>query len=103
MAVQHNPFVYGRPITREEDLADRELYSRPYMRRHGIRGPGSVDGAVRTLTDLGELEMATSGPVPTDPLFAAWVRERMGNCGSGWGILNYLVPVRIPCRLPCDA
>jgi hypothetical protein len=24
MSVQQNPFVYGRPITREEDLADRE-------------------------------------------------------------------------------
>ena len=24
MTVQHNPFVYGSPITREEDLADRE-------------------------------------------------------------------------------
>jgi hypothetical protein len=24
MTVQQNPFVYGRPITREEDLADRE-------------------------------------------------------------------------------
>ena len=56
----------------------RELYSRPYMRRHGIRSPGSVDAAVRTLTDLGELEISISGPVPTDPLFAAWVREGMG-------------------------
>ncbi len=55
----------------------RELYSRPYMRRHGIRSPGSVDAAVRTLTDLGELEIANTGPVPTDPLFATWVRERM--------------------------
>ncbi len=56
----------------------RELYSRPYMRRHGIRGPGSVDGAVRTLVNLGELETGNDGPTPTDPLFAAWVRERMG-------------------------
>jgi hypothetical protein len=54
----------------------RELYSRPYMRRHGIRGPGSVNSAVRTLVDAGELESGT--PTPTDPLFAAWVREGMG-------------------------
>ena len=39
----------------------RELYSRPYLRRHGIRGPGSVDGAVRALLDLGELETISSG------------------------------------------
>lgn len=56
----------------------RELYSRPYMRRHGIRSPGSVDGAARTLTDLGELEIRNNVPEPTDPLFAAWVREPMG-------------------------
>lgn len=56
----------------------RELYSRPYMRRHGIRGPGSVDGAVGTLVDVGELETRNDGPRPTDPLFASWVRERMG-------------------------
>ena len=56
----------------------RELYSRPYMRRHGIRSPGSVDGATRTLTDLGELEIRNNVPEPTDPLFAAWVREPMG-------------------------
>lgn len=55
-----------------------ELYARPYLRRHGIRSPGSVDSAVRTLTDLGELAIGNDGPEPTDPLFAAWVRERMG-------------------------
>jgi uncharacterized protein len=54
----------------------RELYSRPYMRRHGIRSPGSVNSAVRTLVDAGELESGT--PTPTDPLFVAWVREGMG-------------------------
>jgi hypothetical protein len=37
-----------------------------------------MDGAVRTLTDLGELEIRNDVPEPTDPLFAAWVRERMG-------------------------
>ena len=48
------------------------------MRRHGISGPGSIDGAVRTLTDVGELEITNTGPEPTDPLFATWLRERMG-------------------------
>jgi hypothetical protein len=56
----------------------RELYSRPYMRRHGIRSPGSINSAVRTLVDAGELEVRAGTPTPTDPLFAAWVRERMG-------------------------
>jgi len=56
----------------------RELYSRPYMLRHGIRGLGSVDGAVRKLMDLGELETGNDSLQPTDPLFAAWVRVRMG-------------------------
>jgi hypothetical protein len=55
-----------------------EMYSRPYMRRHGIRGPGSVNSAVRTLVDIGELEIRNDNPEPTDPLFATWVRGRMG-------------------------
>jgi AAA+ ATPase superfamily predicted ATPase len=55
-----------------------EMTSRPYLERHGIRGTGSLRSAIRTLTDAGDLEQ-TKGkvPVPTDPLLATWVRERM--------------------------
>jgi hypothetical protein len=37
------------------------------MRCRDIRAPDSVDGAVRTLADLGELETGNDGPRPTDP------------------------------------
>jgi AAA+ ATPase superfamily predicted ATPase len=37
MAVQENPFVYGRPISREEDLADREEEKRA-LRRDVLSG-----------------------------------------------------------------
>jgi uncharacterized protein len=55
-----------------------KLTSRVYLQRHGIKGTGSLRSAIRTLTDAGDLEQ-TGGkrPVPTDPLLAAWVRERM--------------------------
>lgn len=54
------------------------MTSRPYLERHGIKGTGSLRSAIRTLTDAGDLEQ-TRGKVPvaTDPLLAAWVRERM--------------------------
>ncbi len=55
-----------------------ELHSRTYHKRHGIRGSGSVRSAVRALVDGGEIDDSTRAPSPTDPLFAAWVRERMG-------------------------
>lgn len=55
-----------------------ELHSRVYHKRHGIRGSGSVRSALRALVDGGELDDSTNAPSPTDPLFAAWVRERMG-------------------------
>ena len=55
-----------------------ELHSRTYHKRHGIRGSGSVRSALRALVDGGELDDSTNVPSPTDPLFAAWVRERMG-------------------------
>ena len=37
MIVQQNPFVYGRPIIREEDLADRENEKRS-MRGDAVSG-----------------------------------------------------------------
>lgn len=56
-----------------------EMTSKAYLQRHGIRSTGSLRSAVRTLTDTGDLEQARGKkPVPTDPLLAAWVRERMG-------------------------
>lgn len=55
-----------------------ELHSRAYHKRHGIRGSGSVRSALRALVDGGEVDDSTKAPSPTDPLFAAWVRERMG-------------------------
>ncbi len=55
-----------------------ELHSRAYHKRHGIRGSGSVRSALRALVDGGEIDDSTKAPTPTDPLFAAWVRERMG-------------------------
>lgn len=91
MTVQQNPFVYGRPVTREENLADREDEKRSMRgdvvsgqavmllapRRHGIRSPGSVGGAVRTLVDLGELETGNDGSRPP-------TRSSPRGCGSGW-------------------
>ena len=56
-----------------------ELHSRTYHKRHGIRGSGSVRSALRALVDGGEVDDSTNIPSPTDPLFAAWVRERMGH------------------------
>ena len=55
-----------------------EMTSRAYLQRHGIKSTGSLRSAIRTLTDAGDLEQ-TGGkrPVPTDPLLASWVRERM--------------------------
>jgi uncharacterized protein len=55
-----------------------EMTSRPYLERHGIKSTGSLRSAIRTLTDAGDLEQTRGKvPVPTDPLLAAWVRERM--------------------------
>lgn len=54
-----------------------EPTSRDYLRRHGIRSTGSVRSALRALADVGEIEAEAGVPQPTDPLFAAWVRERM--------------------------
>ncbi len=55
-----------------------EMTSKSYLQRHGIKGTGSLRSAIRTLTDAGDLEQ-TGGkrPVPTDPVLASWVRERM--------------------------
>ncbi len=56
-----------------------ELYSRPYMQRHGIRGSGSLRSALDALVASGDLEPAKGGsPLqPADPLLALWVREKM--------------------------
>ncbi|HWS81374.1 MAG TPA: ATP-binding protein [Rubrobacter sp.] len=55
-----------------------EMTSRVYLQRHGIKSTGSLRSAIRTLTDAGDLEQTgAKRPVPTDPLLAAWVRERM--------------------------
>jgi hypothetical protein len=57
----------------------QELYSRPYMQRHGIRGSGSLKSALDALIASGDVEAAEGAgpPRPTDPLLAMWVRERM--------------------------
>ncbi len=71
------------PVTRAVYLAvctepTAEMTSRPYLERQGIKSTGSLRSAIRTLTDAGDLEQPKGGiPVPTDPLLAAWVRERM--------------------------
>ena len=55
-----------------------EIYSRPYMQRHGIKGSGSMKSAIDSLLASGDLEQAGSGPPrPTDPLLALWVLERI--------------------------
>ncbi|MGH3145783.1 MAG: AAA family ATPase [Rubrobacter sp.] len=55
-----------------------ELYSRPYIQRHGIRGSGSLKSSLDSLLASGDLEPTVGGPPrPTDPLLALWVRERM--------------------------
>jgi hypothetical protein len=55
-----------------------EIYSRPYIERHGIKGSGSLKSALDSLLASGDLEQAGGGPPrPTDPLLALWVRERM--------------------------
>lgn len=55
-----------------------EMTSKAYLQRHGIRSTGSLRSAIRTLTDAGDLEqIGGKRPVPTDPLLATWVRERM--------------------------
>jgi len=55
-----------------------EIYSRPYMQRHGIKGSGSLKSALDSLLASGDLEQAASSPPrPTDPLLALWVGERM--------------------------
>jgi uncharacterized protein len=57
----------------------QELYSRPYMQRHGIRGSGSLKSALDALVASGDVEAAEGAgpPRPTDPLLAMWVREMM--------------------------
>lgn len=54
------------------------MTSKAYLQRHGIKSTGSLRSAIRTLTDAGDLEQ-TGGkkPIPTDPLLASWVKERM--------------------------
>lgn len=55
-------------------------YSREYMQRHGIKGPGALTSALDALIASGHLERTPKGqPVPTDPLFAFWIRERTNN------------------------
>lgn len=56
-----------------------EPHSRPYMRRHGIKGSGALSSALNGLTASGYLENKKPGgrPEPTDPLLALWVSERM--------------------------
>lgn len=55
-----------------------EPHSRPYMRRHGIKGSGAMKSALDSLVASGYLEQTRGKrPAPTDPLLASWVRERM--------------------------
>lgn len=56
-----------------------EPYSRPYMRRHGIKGSGALKSTLDGLVASGYLERKRTDarPEPTDPLLALWIRERM--------------------------
>jgi hypothetical protein len=56
-----------------------EPHSRPYMRRHGIKGSGALNSALDGLLAAGYLERVGPGTrvVPTDPLLTTWVREAM--------------------------
>ena len=56
-----------------------EPHSRPYMRRHGIRGSGAMKSALDGLLASGYLEKRRpdARPEPTDPLLALWIRERL--------------------------
>lgn len=56
-------------------------HSREYMQRHGIKGSGALDSALDALMASGHLEQRVpkGQPVPTDPLFAFWIRERTNN------------------------
>jgi hypothetical protein len=56
-----------------------EPHSRPYMRRHGIRGSGALKSALDGLVASGYLETKRTDaqPEPTDTLLALWIRERM--------------------------
>src|SRR5215210_755566 len=56
-----------------------EPYSRPYMRRHGIKGSGALKSALDQLAASGYLEKKRTDarPEPTDLLLALWIRERM--------------------------
>jgi hypothetical protein len=52
-------------------------HSKQYMQRHGIRGSGALKSALDALIASGHLERTPKGqPVPTDPLFTFWIRER---------------------------
>lgn len=55
-----------------------EMHSREYMRRHGVKGSGSLNSALQSLADSGDLEVRRGAvPKPTDPLLDIWVRERL--------------------------
>lgn len=54
-----------------------EPHSRAYMQRHGIKGSGALTSAINGLTASGYLEKQGRRAVPTDPLLALWIRERM--------------------------
>ena len=56
-----------------------EPYSRPYMRRYGIKGSGALKSALDGLIASGYLERTRTDtrPESTDPLLAIWIRERI--------------------------
>ena len=49
------------------------------MRRHGIKGSGTLKSALDGLVATGYLEKKRTDArsEPTDPLLALWIRERM--------------------------
>jgi hypothetical protein len=54
-----------------------EPHSRAYMQRHGIKGSGALTSARRGLIASGYLQRKGRREVPTDPLLALWIRERL--------------------------
>jgi hypothetical protein len=54
----------------------REIYSRPYMQQHGIRGSGSLKSALDALVASGDVEEAAKGPPHSDRPTARHVGAR---------------------------
>lgn len=50
-------------------------YASDFVRRHGFASPSSVQRALGALRDAGLVEEADTGPRPSDPVLARWLRR----------------------------